>query len=126
MDITWLGTASILIKSKDTVLLFDPFFGSFREDGVSFPLEILPQVQAVSITHPHLDHFCNIGTILKAPGTPFRKKVSRGSHLFNRICGHLCPAGLCHLCGHCVGRPGDRHACHPDRAGSGKADRADR
>lgn len=70
MDITWLGTASILIKSKDTVLLFDPFFGSFREDGVSFPLEILPLVQAIFITHPHLDHFCNIDTILKQSTAP--------------------------------------------------------
>lgn len=70
MDITWLGTASILIKSNGMSLLFDPFFGSFREDGVSFPLEVLPQVQAVFITHPHLDHFCNIDTILKQSTAP--------------------------------------------------------
>lgn len=55
MKITWLGTASILIESEDTCILFDPFV---ELAGGSNPntLEDFRGVTDICITHGHVDH----------------------------------------------------------------------
>lgn len=59
MNISWLGTASILIETKETTILFDPYVRKNSKLGM-FPLEILDDVDAIFITHPHFDHFSSI------------------------------------------------------------------
>lgn len=62
MKIMWCGTATLLVESGDTRLLFDPYLRKYDRRGAPFPLEEALRADAVFITHPHCDHFCDIGT----------------------------------------------------------------
>ena len=56
MKLKWYGTASILLESGETRLLFDPYLHAFAE-GAPLPLAEARTADAIFITHPHLDHF---------------------------------------------------------------------
>lgn len=64
--ITWLGHASFLIKTSDTSILTDPFLTEFaspvswagprRFVDPGIPLDKLPQIDIVVVSHNHYDH----------------------------------------------------------------------
>ena len=65
--ITWLGHASYLIQTADGNLLLDPVFsdrvspfrliGPRRAHPVPIPLDRLPKIDVVCVSHDHYDHF---------------------------------------------------------------------
>ena len=59
MRLKWYGTATILLESGETRLLFDPYQKSFAA-GAGVPLDEARTANAILITHPHLDHFSDI------------------------------------------------------------------
>lgn len=70
MDITWYGTASILLQASGTSLLFDPFL-KYLPEGYE-PDELRKQrekafetVTNILITHGHLDHLSSIPTLYR-------------------------------------------------------------
>lgn len=70
MKVTWLGTASILLEGAAGKLLFDPYL-KLRSRGLRpFPLDALSDVDAIFITHPHLDHFADMQAILDRCSAP--------------------------------------------------------
>ena len=60
MKIKWCGTATLLLESGGFRLLIDPYLRGYNKK-VTAPLEEMQSAEAVFITHPHLDHFCDIG-----------------------------------------------------------------
>jgi L-ascorbate metabolism protein UlaG (beta-lactamase superfamily) len=58
--ILWLGHASFLIRLNGTNILLDPVFGTSRFlkrlVNVPSPIDILPEIQYVLISHDHRDH----------------------------------------------------------------------
>lgn len=70
MNVTWLGTASILISCGDIRLLFDPYLRRHNPALPPFPLEKIADVNAIFITHPHLDHFADLSTIMECCSAP--------------------------------------------------------
>lgn len=66
MKIKWYGTASLLIEGGSTRILVDPYLKKFSSKLPSLPVEEAATAEAVFITHPHLDHFCDIGVFLDA------------------------------------------------------------
>lgn len=75
MKLKWYGTATLLLESADTRILIDPYFRRNKKMPL-LPLEEAVTADAVFITHPHLDHFMDIGAFLEA-GIPVCY-VSRG------------------------------------------------
>lgn len=61
MRIKWFGTASLLIEGGGTRILVDPYLRSYNPKAAAFPMEEASTAEAVFITHPHLDHFSDIG-----------------------------------------------------------------
>ena len=59
MKLKWYGTASILLESGGTRLLFDPYLHALAE-GAPLPLAEARTADAIFITHPHLDHFSDV------------------------------------------------------------------
>lgn len=59
MRFKWYGTATILLESGGTRLLFDPY-GKPLAQTLPVPLEEARTAAAIFITHPHLDHFCDV------------------------------------------------------------------
>ena len=59
MKYKWYGTASLLFESNKTRLLFDPYLKKFAS-AESVPVAEARSAQAIFITHPHFDHFCDI------------------------------------------------------------------
>ncbi len=62
MKLKWYGTASLLLESGGTRLLFDPYLKPLNPKLPALPVEEAKTAQAVFITHPHFDHFESIGT----------------------------------------------------------------
>jgi L-ascorbate metabolism protein UlaG (beta-lactamase superfamily) len=92
LRITWLGHSSMLIESGHVRLLTDPVFGD-RVSPVSFagpkrfhpvPATVaeLPALDAVLVSHDHLDHLCK-PTIkdLAKRRVPFITSLGVGAHL---------------------------------------------
>lgn len=65
MRIKWYGTASLMIEGGNTRILVDPYLKQYNPKLPRLPLEEGAAAQAAFITHPHLDHFCNIGAFLE-------------------------------------------------------------
>lgn len=65
MQITWLGTASLMITSHNYKILFDPYLRTFNKRLSIFPLDTIKDVNAIFITHPHLDHFADVPTVMQ-------------------------------------------------------------
>ncbi len=65
MRIKWYGTASLLIEAGDTRLLVDPYLKQYNQKLPRLPIEECASADAAFITHPHLDHFCDVGVFLE-------------------------------------------------------------
>lgn len=61
MRIKWYGTASLLLESGDMRLLIDPYLKNYNRSLYRIPMEEARTAQAIFITHPHLDHFGDVG-----------------------------------------------------------------
>lgn len=59
MRFKWYGTATVLLESGGTRLLFDPYCKPLAP-AHPVPLAEARTAQAIFITHPHLDHFSDI------------------------------------------------------------------
>ena len=76
MKITYIGHSTFLIEDKEFNILTDPFFsanfsGLRRRLLPSMPVEDLPRIDLILISHTHPDH-CDYGTL---------QKLSRSSRL---------------------------------------------
>lgn len=65
MQLTWYGTANLVLEEGDTKIAFDPFFGLPLHDTVnrdSDPLyeKEFADVKSIFVTHGHLDHIYHI------------------------------------------------------------------
>lgn len=69
MKIKWYGTASLLIEEGGDRILIDPYLKRLNPKLPAVPVEEAAMCDAVFITHPHFDHFSDIGEFLKA-GVP--------------------------------------------------------
>jgi len=75
MRLTWMGTASLLLESGDTVLAFDPFPGLPLKGPLAFPApvrdaELYRRATHVLITHGHFDHMMAIPALYGASSCP--------------------------------------------------------
>lgn len=75
MELTWLGTAGFIIKSKEGEIAFDPFLSRGLGETSPFTVKSFENTQALFVGHGHFDHTFDIpeiaaGTDLKvyAPG----------------------------------------------------------
>lgn len=64
MRIKWYGTASLVVESGKTRVLIDPYLRKLNPKLP--PVPVTGDFGAVFITHPHLDHFSDIGAFLEA------------------------------------------------------------
>ncbi len=65
MKITWYGTASILLETAETSLLFDPFMkflpkGQESEEIIRERTQAFRRQKNILITHGHLDHLSSV------------------------------------------------------------------
>jgi len=92
LRVTWLGHSTLLVELDGTVLLTDPVFGERasplpfagprRFHPVPAPLEALPPIDAVVLSHDHYDHLC-APTVrqLARRGVPFVTSLGVGATL---------------------------------------------
>lgn len=79
--ITYLGTNGYLLESRDTVLLIDPYFSRQSFFRTALKLEPVretnlinqwtrehPKIDAVLVTHGHVDHLYDVPPIVRATG----------------------------------------------------------
>lgn len=66
MDLTWLGTAGFIVKSKEGEITFDPFLS--RGEGIPSPFttKSFENSQALFVGHGHFDHTFDIPKIAAA------------------------------------------------------------
>ncbi|MGN1200717.1 MAG: MBL fold metallo-hydrolase [Candidatus Caccovivens sp.] len=96
INITWYGTATIMLDINGEKLLFDPFFR--RNKKLEQPaLEEFCNVDYIFNTHPHFDHLCDLPTILEKSnahlyGTPtaYMRLETQGVDVENKV-EILCP-----------------------------------
>ena len=75
MKIIWTTTASLIIKSGDSIIAFDPFMEMPLDLPLSQPgrpelKELYLTAGRVYITHGHFDHICHIKDIYAGTDTP--------------------------------------------------------
>lgn len=61
MRIKWYGTASLLVEGGDTRVLIDPYLKLYNKKPPPIPVEEATTAEAIFITHPHVDHFSQVG-----------------------------------------------------------------
>ena len=66
MRIKWYGTASLLIEGGATRVLVDPYLKLHNRKLFRVPVEEGAGADAALITHPHFDHFRDVGAFLNA------------------------------------------------------------
>ncbi len=66
MRIKWYGTASIMLEGGDTRILVDPYLKASNPALPPFPLREAAAADACVVTHPHFDHFADIGAVIAA------------------------------------------------------------
>jgi L-ascorbate metabolism protein UlaG (beta-lactamase superfamily) len=93
LAVTWLGHASALLEVDGQRVLLDPVwgyrvspspvFGPTRLHPAPVPLEDLPQVDAVLISHDHYDHLDlpTVRELLRTQTAPFVVPLGIGQHL---------------------------------------------
>lgn len=64
MKITWYGTASVGIETKETKILFDPFF-PMKGSKVPADMDEYDDYKNIFITHGHLDHLACVPQIVR-------------------------------------------------------------
>ncbi|MGC4114606.1 MAG: MBL fold metallo-hydrolase [Myxococcales bacterium] len=92
--VTWLGHSTVLVELEGQRVLFDPVWaersspsrwaGPKRFQPVPLPIEEVPELAAIAISHDHYDHLDKtaIQTLAKAqPGVPFFVPLGVGAHL---------------------------------------------
>ncbi len=70
MDLTWLGTAGFIVKSKEGEIVFDPFLSRGKGEPSPFTTKSFENSQALFVGHGHFDHTFDIPEISK--GTDFK------------------------------------------------------
>ncbi len=65
MDLTWLGTAGFIVRSKKGEIAFDPFFSRGDGDPSPFSARSFENTQALFVGHGHFDHTYDIPSIVK-------------------------------------------------------------
>lgn len=65
MRIKWYGTASLMIESGGSRILIDPYLKTHAKKLPPVPVDEATSADAIFITHPHFDHFQNIGEFAK-------------------------------------------------------------
>lgn len=90
MELTYCGCAGLVFKSGSSSIAFDPFGGyPYKKAALSASLEVLSKeleaVQAVFVTHGHLDHILHIpllfedhGALIYATKTPGKTLLKHG------------------------------------------------
>jgi L-ascorbate metabolism protein UlaG (beta-lactamase superfamily) len=90
--VTWLGHSTVLLEVDGARILTDPVWGE-RASPMSFagpkrfhpapvPLEALPALDAVLVSHDHYDHLCRATiTALAKRRVPFVTALGVGAHL---------------------------------------------
>jgi L-ascorbate metabolism protein UlaG (beta-lactamase superfamily) len=93
LHVTWYGHASALIEIEGSRVLFDPvwsdrvspsaFVGPKRLHPVPVPLDELPPIDAIVISHDHYDHLDlpTVRTLLRTQSAPFVVPLGIGAHL---------------------------------------------
>ncbi len=93
LAVTWFGHASALLEVDGQRVLVDPVWGERvspsrvvgprRLHPVPGPMELLPPVDAVLISHDHYDHLDlpTVRTLLRTQGAPFVVPLGIGAHL---------------------------------------------
>jgi L-ascorbate metabolism protein UlaG (beta-lactamase superfamily) len=93
LHITWYGHASVLVEIEGARVLLDPVWsdrvspsalvGPKRLHPVPIPLEDLPPVDAIVISHDHYDHLDlpSVRTLLRTTKAPFLVPLGIGAHL---------------------------------------------
>jgi L-ascorbate metabolism protein UlaG (beta-lactamase superfamily) len=79
--ITYLGTNGYLLESRETILLIDPYFSRQSLTRTALKLEPVadtkrinqwtrehPKIDAVLVTHGHIDHLFDVPPIVRATG----------------------------------------------------------
>lgn len=64
ISITWFGTATILIKSNDKNILFDPFIRYSKLNDIEY-INRLSNFKNILITHGHIDHTLHLEKLYK-------------------------------------------------------------
>ncbi len=65
MDLTWLGTAGFIVKSKEGEITFDPFLSRGPGEPSPFNVKTFENTQALFVGHGHFDHTYDIPQIAK-------------------------------------------------------------
>lgn len=66
MRIKWYGTATLLIEGGNARILVDPYLKKYNPKLPRVPLNEAATASAAVITHPHFDHFIDIGAFTEA------------------------------------------------------------
>ena len=96
MNITWFGTATILIETKEEKILFDPFFRRNNKLEKA-SIEDFSCVDYIFNTHPHFDHLSDVPLILKhsnaklyGTATAYLRLETQGVDVENKV-EIICP-----------------------------------
>lgn len=96
INLTWYGTATIMLEVNGEKLLFDPFF-RMNKNLEKPPLETFVNVDYIFNTHPHFDHLRDVPEILKHTnaklfGTPtaYLRLETQGVDVENKV-DIICP-----------------------------------
>jgi L-ascorbate metabolism protein UlaG (beta-lactamase superfamily) len=93
LHVTWLGHATALVEIEGRRVLFDPVWsdrcspvplvGPRRLHPVPLPMERLPHLDAVVISHDHYDHLdmATIRELTRTRAVPFLVPLGVGAHL---------------------------------------------
>lgn len=65
MDLTWLGTAGFIVKTKEGEISFDPFLSRGPGQQSPFTVKTFENTQALFVGHGHFDHTYDIPDIVK-------------------------------------------------------------
>ena len=93
LHVTWFGHASTLVQIEGRKVLFDPVWsdrvspsrlvGPRRLHPVPLPLEELPRLDAIVISHDHYDHLdlATVRRLIRTQHAPFLVPLGIGAHL---------------------------------------------
>jgi L-ascorbate metabolism protein UlaG (beta-lactamase superfamily) len=66
MELTWLGTAGFIVKSKEGEIVFDPFLSRGEGEPSPFSVSAFQNSQALFVGHGHFDHTFDVPQIVAA------------------------------------------------------------